>query len=298
MTMTLSRRLWLGFSMSLAILPVIFGLMFWSMGSTEEIMAKGDRVLAQARSATSIYLALAPQAGGVRQAVDRDGRDAFAPLIRELRAAAPDSRLHAEALELARQIESLEQGVVPAELRSSALERAQQGLGQLVSGSWAERADVQEEIWAVKQKTIVAFSFVVPLLVILGVLASFLLSRSILGPLNALTAASRRMAEGDLRESVPLPSDKELRTLAEGFNRMREQLAGVLTRLQTYTEEVTHTTGSVMVATTQMAQGVQQQGTATEETSSALEEIAAQLQGVARNAAELARDSDLSLIHI
>ncbi|MCI0672630.1 MAG: methyl-accepting chemotaxis protein, partial [Myxococcaceae bacterium] len=114
---------------------------------------------------------------------------------------------------------------------------------------------------------------------------------SILRPQGALTEASRRMAAGDLRDSVPLPKDLELRRLAEGFNAMREQLSGTLQRLQGHAAEVTHTAGAVLAATTQMGRGVQQQGTATEETSAALEEIAAQIQGVARNAADLADDT-------
>ena len=291
MKMTLTRRLWLGFSTSLAILPIIFGLMFWSMGSTEVVMEKGDRVLNQARSATSLYLALSSQSGGTRRAMAQGMAD-LSPLLRELREAAPGSKHHGEAVEISRQLENLDQSALPVDTRAAAIDRVQERLGRLVSASWAERAEIQDEVWQVKDKTIIAFVLVVPLLIIIGILASFLISRSILKPLNALTEASRRMAGGDLRESVELPADKELRVLAEGFNGMREQLANVLIRLQSYTEEVTQTTGSVMAATSQMAQGVQQQGTATEETSSALEEIAAQLQGVARNASELAQDSD------
>src|SRR5690606_10943701 len=291
MKMTLRRRLWLGFSTSLAILPIIFGLMFWSMGSTERVMEKGDSVLSQARSATTLYLAISSQSGGTRRAMAQGTAD-ISPMLRELREAAPGSKHHAEALEIARQLENLDQTALPVDMRTAAIDRVQDRLGRLVSASWQEREDIQQEIWDVKTRTITAFVLVVPLLIVIGLLTSFLISRSILKPLNALTEASRRMAEGDLRKNVELPSDKELRVLAEGFNSMREQLANVLIRLQSYTEEVTQTTGSVMAATTQMAQGVQQQGTATEETSSALEEIAAQLQGVARNASELAQDSD------
>src|SRR5690606_40781345 len=75
MKMPRRRRLWLGFSTSLAILPIIFGLMFWSMGSTERVMEKGDSVLSQARSATTLYLAISSQSGGTRRAMAQGTAD-------------------------------------------------------------------------------------------------------------------------------------------------------------------------------------------------------------------------------
>jgi signal transduction histidine kinase len=51
------------------------------------------------------------------------------------------------------------------------------------------------------------------------------LSRRILGPVEALTAAARRMEAGDLSQRVEITSDDEIGDLARAFNRMADGLA-------------------------------------------------------------------------
>jgi histidine kinase len=58
--------------------------------------------------------------------------------------------------------------------------------------------------------------------------ASFLIARRIVAPVQAMTAASRRIAEGNYAERVPAPTqpgrEDELGQLAESFNKMAAQL--------------------------------------------------------------------------
>ncbi|MEV4411336.1 HAMP domain-containing sensor histidine kinase [Catellatospora sp. NPDC049609] len=53
---------------------------------------------------------------------------------------------------------------------------------------------------------------------------SWLLSRRVLRPIGALTAASRRVGDGDLAERVPVRGHDELAGLARSFNRMADSL--------------------------------------------------------------------------
>jgi nitrogen fixation/metabolism regulation signal transduction histidine kinase len=50
------------------------------------------------------------------------------------------------------------------------------------------------------------------------------LSNAILGPVRQLTAATTRVAAGDLDTAVPVRSADEIGTLAIGFNRMAERI--------------------------------------------------------------------------
>jgi len=60
-----------------------------------------------------------------------------------------------------------------------------------------------------------------------ALLVAFLLSRRILGPVEALTDAARRMGEGNLDRRVDVRSRDEIGQLAEAFNGMADSLSRV-----------------------------------------------------------------------
>jgi NtrC-family two-component system sensor histidine kinase KinB len=57
-----------------------------------------------------------------------------------------------------------------------------------------------------------------------GIAIEISLSNAILGPVRQLTAATTRVAAGDLDAAVPVRSSDEIGTLAAGFNRMAERI--------------------------------------------------------------------------
>ena len=57
-----------------------------------------------------------------------------------------------------------------------------------------------------------------------GIAVEISLSNAILGPVRQLTAATTRVAAGDLDTAVPVRSADEIGTLAVGFNRMAERI--------------------------------------------------------------------------
>ena len=57
-----------------------------------------------------------------------------------------------------------------------------------------------------------------------GVAIELSLSKAIIGPVAQLTAATTRMAAGELETAVPIGSSDEIGTLAAGFNRMAERI--------------------------------------------------------------------------
>jgi signal transduction histidine kinase len=64
-------------------------------------------------------------------------------------------------------------------------------------------------------------------LMLAGVGVEVSLSNAILGPVRQLTAATTRVAGGDLDTAVPVRSADEIGTLAVGFNRMAERIRGM-----------------------------------------------------------------------
>ncbi len=63
------------------------------------------------------------------------------------------------------------------------------------------------------------------IVVIAAFIATVMLSRRILGPVESLTRAARRMEQGDLSERVEVRSGDEIGELAQAFNRMADSLS-------------------------------------------------------------------------
>jgi signal transduction histidine kinase len=75
---------------------------------------------------------------------------------------------------------------------------------------------------------------------VLALLISLALSRRILGPVEALTAAARRMGAGDLGQRVPDESADEIGELARTFNAMAEGLQRTEALRRTLVADVAH----------------------------------------------------------
>ncbi|MDY7231518.1 methyl-accepting chemotaxis protein [Hyalangium rubrum] len=86
------------------------------------------------------------------------------------------------------------------------------------------------------QVLIVRFSLVLAAALAAFSLGGFLLSRRIVAPLLRLTAAARRIAQGDLRETIEVDSRDEVGELSQAFASMVGRLKAVLMQLQTSSE--------------------------------------------------------------
>lgn len=76
-----------------------------------------------------------------------------------------------------------------------------------------------------------------------GTLVALLLSRSITEPLEQMTAATQRLAAGDLSQTITVYSDDELAVLADSFNRMTSQLRDVIESLEQRADELRQSEG-------------------------------------------------------
>jgi len=74
----------------------------------------------------------------------------------------------------------------------------------------------------------------------LVLLGSMLISRRVLRPIGALTAASRRLADGDLSQRVPVVGSDELADLAQSFNQMADSLQRGEEQQRRLTADVAH----------------------------------------------------------
>jgi signal transduction histidine kinase len=75
---------------------------------------------------------------------------------------------------------------------------------------------------------------------LVALLLTALLSRRILGPIEALTAAARAMQQGDLSQRVPVRSRDEIGALAHSFNNMADGLARIERLRRQMVSDVAH----------------------------------------------------------
>lgn len=73
-----------------------------------------------------------------------------------------------------------------------------------------------------------------------ALLAAFLLSRRILGPIEALTEAARQMGQGDLSRRVEVRSGDEIGELSQAFNGMADSLARVEQLRRNMVSDIAH----------------------------------------------------------
>jgi len=79
-------------------------------------------------------------------------------------------------------------------------------------------------------------------------LAGYLVAARIARPVVALTAASDRMAEGDLGARAEVDRDDEVGRLAESFNAMAGRIQGTVTTLRRFVADAAHEIGTPLTA--------------------------------------------------
>jgi signal transduction histidine kinase len=86
------------------------------------------------------------------------------------------------------------------------------------------------------------------LAVALAALAGYVISRRISRPVVALTAASDRMAEGDLAARAPVVGGDEVGRLGESFNTMAAQMETTVSTLRRFVADAAHELGTPLTA--------------------------------------------------
>lgn len=76
--------------------------------------------------------------------------------------------------------------------------------------------------------------------IVLVTAASFILARRFSEPLNELTVAAQKMAEGDLEQKIEISSEDEIGRLANQFNIMAERLDYMTRNLKAFAANVSH----------------------------------------------------------
>jgi signal transduction histidine kinase len=134
---------------------------------------------------------------------------------------------------------------------SSGHSRSQRTLNMPISGGNGEFVQLSEAPASGNDALLSAAEALVlaaALAVALAALAGYLVSARISRPVVALTAASDRMADGDLGARAPVAGSDEVGRLAESFNGMAARVETTVTSLRRFVADAAHEIGTPLTA--------------------------------------------------
>ncbi|BDG03580.1 methyl-accepting chemotaxis protein [Anaeromyxobacter oryzae] len=130
--------------------------------------------------------------------------------------------------------------------------------------------------------------------VALSALVYVLVARTVLRPLDEMSAVARRVSDCDLTARAEPLGEDELGTLAESLNRIGENLAVTLSRVQTVTGGVATVIERISKTGAAVTSGAGTVSARVVDTSSSMGEMIASLKGIADNVEVLAQSAEES----
>ncbi|OCR21786.1 chemotaxis protein [Pseudomonas syringae] len=121
-----------------------------------------------------------------------------------------------------------------------------------------------------------------------GLIASWLITRLIVGPLRSVIAFAQRIAAGDLSASAAVKRRDEIGQLMLAMQQMGAGLSGIVSGLQAGIEQLASSAHSLSAVTEQTNREVSSQQQETEQVATAMNQMTATVHDVARNAEEAA----------
>jgi len=121
-------------------------------------------------------------------------------------------------------------------------------------------------------------------LALLVALVALVFTKVAIAPLGQISAATQRLAAGDLREAVPVERHDEMGRLAAAFNQMVASLRSLVGEVQRAGLQVSSASAEILAASEQHASGSAQQAAAVGEVTATLEELSGTAAQIAENA--------------
>ncbi len=119
--------------------------------------------------------------------------------------------------------------------------------------------------------------------VILSILVSVTITRSVTEPLRKVVEVVERVAGGDLRASAEVDRKDEIGKLQQATREMTDKLGQVIGEVRSGADALTAAAGQVSATSQSLSQGTGEQAASVEETTSSLEEMSASITQNAEN---------------
>ncbi len=121
--------------------------------------------------------------------------------------------------------------------------------------------------------------------------------RKITKSVTVVSEVTGKASTGDLTQDVPVLSEDEVGTMAQGFNRMMEDLRRIAGQIKGMTNTLASSSEEVSATTETLSKGAKEQSRQTEQAAAAITEVSQTVMDVAKNASEASNSSkDMSRI--
>ncbi len=121
---------------------------------------------------------------------------------------------------------------------------------------------------------------------LLGIIAAFVLTKGITGPVTKGVDFAQNMAEGDFTRTLDIDQKDEVGNLAAALNEMVRRLSGVVADVGSATENVASGSEELSSSAQSLSQSATEQAANVEEVSSSMEEMTSNIRQNAENAHE------------
>jgi len=221
-----------------------------------------------------------------------------ASLVEQLRSAVADSGYQGVLAEVAGHIASFadklneytdllaqEQGI-KAQLQA----RANQATSAVDQAYASQEQAMHSEL----KRNGVAIAMATALALLVGMLAAWLITRAIVGPLQRVIGRAQRIAAGDLAGDAEVPRRDEVGQLLLAMQQMAAGLSGIVSGLQQGIEQLAGSAQSLSAVTEQTNREVGSQQQETEQVATAMQQMSATVHDVARNAEQAAQAAEVA----
>lgn len=221
-----------------------------------------------------------------------------ASLVEQLRSAVADSGYQGVLAEVAGHIASFadklneytdllaqEQGI-KAQLQA----RANQATSAVDQAYASQEQAMHSEL----KRNGVAIAIATALALLVGMLAAWLITRAIVGPLQRVIGRAQRIAAGDLAGDAEVPRRDEVGQLLLAMQQMAAGLSGIVSGLQQGIEQLAGSAQSLSAVTEQTNREVGSQQQETEQVATAMQQMSATVHDVARNAEQAAQAAEVA----
>lgn len=158
--------------------------------------------------------------------------------------------------------------------------------------------EMGESTYSVIQKSRMFLLLEVIAIILVGSILGYLITISIVVPIERGIQLAHRMAEGDLTQVIEVQREDEVGILTNALNRLNEQLRSIISEIAKNADDIAETSIVLSTSASEIAEGARQQASATEEISASVEEMHANIQQTSENAKQTEIISNKTVIEV
>ncbi|MFN4349431.1 MAG: methyl-accepting chemotaxis protein [Hylemonella sp.] len=174
-------------------------------------------------------------------------------------------------------------GAVDSELRPLA-ETYLKAVDRVAGHARQILAETQDEAEATAARSQLAQTGGTVLAVLLGIVLAYLVTRSIVRPVQQAAASTRQIAEGDLTTHISARGSDEVAQLLQSLAAMQHNLARIVSRVRQGSESVSTASAEIAQGNHDLSARTESQASALEETAASMEELSSTVRQNADNA--------------